>query len=390
MADIASAQENSKGSPVLIPAGTVFTPEEITFFQGKNSGRTLAEAVEEADVVVSCPHAGDAIPEELAEFLAPEFTHRLQFDYSDRTTGPVCQAWAELDPRIIYIQNPHPRFLRDPNRAKPDNLGAQLKEAFARVRAAGAWNRVDLTGVDTIRPVTFSFYPLLKVPSTDAELEAMVAAFEAVAKQGLEVYEKNRDSLRDAVLAAKTKRAAATGTNEHLTMLSFHDTMNHTTTRDGAVSVERAEADRLPDMVALSNRGDRLGERRGKEVVTMDPAHLRLLAQGHREGFRTKDENAVQLNTPYLGSQEIISSGELFRELSDSTFSLSSGEARVRLGAVQAEFLREFLLGPVATAQLMKPGTGWPEEDTAWTATLAKYCKDSWDAFRASVAQKPN
>src|SRR5437868_6505371 len=102
------------GAPVLIPAGKTFTPDEITFFKDKGT-RTLEQAIAEAEVLVSCPHSGSAVPEELAEFLAPEFTQRLQSDYSDRATGPVARAWAHLDPRIIYVENPHPRLLRDPN-----------------------------------------------------------------------------------------------------------------------------------------------------------------------------------------------------------------------------------------------------------------------------------
>ncbi|WP_104086476.1 N-formylglutamate amidohydrolase [Arthrobacter sp. GMC3] len=380
---------NGPGSPVLIPAGTSFSADDITYYQGKDAGRTLAEAINEADLVVSCPHSGDAIPEELAEFLAPEFTHRLQFDYSDRTTGPICQAWAEVDSRILYVQNPHPRLLRDPNRAKPEDLGAQLREAFARVRAAGTWNRVDLSGVDTIRPVTFSFYPLLKVPETDAELNRMVAAFADVASRGLEVYEKTRDELRDALLESATARITATGQPGHVVSLSFHDTMNHTTTRDGAVNVERAEPDRLPAVVALSNRGDGNGERRGDEVVTMDPEMLRILADCHRVGFNTEDPAAVALNKPYLGSQEIIAAGAQFRSLTDSTFRRAVDTSQLAVGAVQAEFLREFLLGEAATAALQQPGTGWPEEDSAWTAHLAHACKNSWDEFRAYLANPP-
>ena len=372
------------GAPVLIPAGKTFTADEITFFKDQGN-RTLEQAVAEADVLVSCPHSGDAVPAELAGFLAPEFTQRLQFDYSDRTTGPVVRAWADLDPRIIYVENPHPRLLRDPNRQRPANLGAQLREAFNRVREAGAWNKVDLTGVDTIRPVTFSFFPLLRVPDSDAELEAMVRAFESVAERGLGVYESTRNSIRNAMVDAASERVK-NGGRAQVTTLSFHDTMNHTTTRDGAVNVLRAPADRLPDIVALSNRGDAQGNRRGEEVITMDAESLRALAECHRTGFDAPSAAAVALNTPYLGSQEIIASGERFRNLTDSTFTLQSGAGTVQLGAVQAEFLREYLLGPAATAALQLPGTGWPEEDTAWTQTLGRHCMASWNEFRAWFA----
>ena len=303
--------------------------------------------------------------------------------------GTSCATWAQLDPRIIYVENPHPRLLRDPNRPRPANLGAQLREAFTRVRDAGAWNKVDLTGVDTIRPVTFSFFPLLRVPDSDAELEAMVKAFESVAERGLGVYESTRNSIRNAMVAAASERVK-NGGRAQVTTLSFHDATNHFTTRDGAVNVLRARADQLPDVVVLSNRGDALGNRRGEDVITMDPEALRALADCHRTGFDVAFDADVALNTPYLGRQEIIASGERFRNLTDSTFTLESGSGTVQLGAVQAEFLRDYLLGPAATAELQLPGTGWPDEDTEWTATLARHCMASWNEFRAwFTAQEP-
>lgn len=369
------------GAPILIPEGTTFTPESITFYKDMDT-RSLAEAIGTADLLVSCPHSGDAIPQELAPFLAPEFTHRLQFDYSDRTTGPIVRKWAELDERIIYVENPHPRLLRDPNRARPADLSAQLREAFARVRAAGTWNKVDLTGVDTIRPVTFSFFPMLRVPSSDVELEAMVKAFESVAERGLGVYESTRDSIREAMIASASDRVRDGG-HARITTLSFHDTMNHTTTRDGAVNILRAEADQLPQVVALSNRGDERGENRGQEPITMDGEALRVLAECHRTGFDVEAEAHVALNKPYLGSQEIVASGERFRDLTEGSFTLAVGSGTLALGAVQAEFLREYLLGEAATAALQQPGTDWPQEDTAWTLTLARRCMNSFDEFRA-------
>lgn len=139
------------GAPVLIPAGTIFTPDDLTFYSDRES-RTLDDAIAGADLLVSCPHSGSAIPEELAEFLAPEFTRRLQFDFTDMSTSAIVRRWAEIDPRIVYVENPHPRMIRDPNRAKPENLEASLREAFARVHEAGAGNKVDLTGVDAVRP----------------------------------------------------------------------------------------------------------------------------------------------------------------------------------------------------------------------------------------------
>lgn len=355
----------------FIPAGTTFTPDEITHWQGKGE-RTLAQAIAEADVLVSTPHSGAAIPEELAEFLSPSLTRRLQYDYSDVATASVVRRWAELDPRIVAVINPHPRLVRDPNRAKPADVRGQLTEAIERVRAAGAWQRVDLTGVDAIRPVTFSFFPILEIPGDDAGMARLVDAFAAVAERGLDVYQRTCDDLTERFLAAGFARGGS------FTRLSFHDTMNTTTTREGAVNVAREARDRLPRVVSLSNRGDTRGDSRGDEdPPTMDPTALRRLAAAHREGFEVTDPADVVLNQPYLGSQEILAEGRRFRGLA-----AEAAAAGLALGAVQAEFLREFLLGDAAAAELRRPGTDWVREDPARTDAIARACMSSWDRFR--------
>ncbi|QEO09599.1 N-formylglutamate amidohydrolase [Protaetiibacter larvae] len=367
----------SEGARVLIPAGTVFAPDDITFFADREH-RSLEQAIAEADVLVSAPHAGSAIPAELDEFLAPEFTRRLQFDYTDVATEAIVRRWAEIDPRIVAIVNPHPRMVRDPNRARPDDIRPQLREAFARVAAAGPMNRVDLSGVDPIRPVTFSFFPLIRVPANEDEFERLAQAFETAAAHGLRVYEDTRDRLLERFVDGTLR-----GERGAFTTLSFHDTMNTTTRIDGAVNVPREEKDELPPIVSLSNRGDLLGEDRGVEgdPVTMDPELLRELAEAHRIGFGATDPGDVLLNKPYLGSQEITQAGALFR-----TRAAEAAEAGVSLSAVQAEFLREYLLGEAATAVLHEPGTGWVEYDPAHIDALAHACRASWDAYRAATA----
>lgn len=357
----------------LIPRGTVFAPQHITHYADAEH-RTLEQAIDEADVLVTTPHSGAAIPEELAEFLSPALTRRLQYDYSDVATASIVRRWAEIDPRIVAVINPHPRLIRDPNRAKPANVRADLTEAIKRVRDAGPWQPVDLSGVDAIRPVTFSFFPILEIPTTDDGLERLVNTFAETAMQGLEVYERTRELLTEAFIARGLERGGV------LTRLSFHDTMNTTTTREGAVNVPRAEADRLPAVVALSNRGDHQGAQRSQEdPVTMGAAAIHSLAQAHREGFDVADEAAVQLNQPYLGSQEIIAAGARFRQLEPE-----AAQAGLTLEAVQAEFLREYLLGEQATAELQNPGTEWIREDTAHIDRIAHACKRSWDAYRAT------
>ncbi|MFT2815750.1 N-formylglutamate amidohydrolase [Leifsonia sp. A12D58] len=376
-------------TPLLIPAGTVFTPDDLTFYQDRDS-RSLDEAISTADVLVSCPHSGAAIPAELARFLAPEFTRRLQFDFSDQSTSPIVRRWAEIDPRIVYVENPHPRMIRDPNREKPADLRATLGEAFARVEAVGRGVRTDLSGVDAVRPVTFSFYPLLKIPHSEAELNDLADTFTEVATHGLGVYESTRDALIERFVEAKLgaaadKGAALSGTTT-FTTLSFHDTMNHTTTPDGAVNVDRPEADRLPRVVALSNRGDADGDPRVDaagvaQPVTMQPDRIRSLADAHRAGFAVDLPDDVALNKPYLGSYEIIKAGARFRELQPQADAVG-----LILAAVQAEFLREFLLGEANAATLMKPGSGWVTPDAEHVDRIAHACKASWDLFRDAAA----
>lgn len=324
----------------LIPAGRTFTAQEITAY-ADSEHRTLDEAIAEADVLVSCP--------------------------------AIVREWARNDRRIVAVINPHPRLVRDPNRARPVDIAGDLTAAIERTRAAGPWQRVDLSGVDAIRPVTFSFFPILEVPTDDAELDRLVRTFVEVGERGLGVYERTRDELTERFVAEKLR------TGGRFTRLSFHDTMNTTTTREGAVDVLRAPEDRLPAVVALSNRGDARGDQRDPaDPPTMDPERLRALADVHRAGFRVEQPDAVALNTPYLGSQEIRAAGARFRELADP-----AAEAALELDAVQAEFLREYLLGADAVDELHRPGTDWIHEDPTHVREVATACRRAWDLYRA-------
>ncbi|MGW8481763.1 N-formylglutamate amidohydrolase [Microbacterium sp. NPDC055903] len=355
----------------LIPAGTVFTEDDIVVYADREN-RTLDEAIADADVLISCPHAGAAIPEEIAEFLSPALTRRLQYDFTDVATDAIVRRWAAEDPKVVAVLNPHPRLVRDPNRAKPADVAADLTAAIERTRAAGAWQKVDLSGVDAIRPVTFSFFPILEVPEADAGLHRLVETFVEVGERGLGVYERIRDDLTERFLARRLEHGG------RFTRLSFHDTMNTTTTREGAVVVAREEKDRLPRVVALSNRGDTAGEERDPaDPPTMSPTRLRALAEAHRAGFRVDDPADVALNTPYLGSQEILSAGRRFAELTERADAVGA-----QLDAVQAEFLREYLLGDSATAELHRAGTDWITEDPQHVAALAAACRRTWDLYR--------
>ncbi|GAA1962309.1 N-formylglutamate amidohydrolase [Kitasatospora viridis] len=373
----------SLGDPLFWPLGRRFEPEELVFYADRGR-RSLGEALAEADLIVCTPHAGALVPAELAPFLDPGLTRRLQFDFTDVATSAVTRRWAELDRRVIVVENPHPRMVRDPNRPEPADLVATLGEAFARVAAAGPGQPVDLSGVDAVRPVMFNFLPLLTPPAGPAELARLADAFRSAAALGVEVYEHTRDQLVERLLERRL-RGSDPGPRSCF-VLSFHDTMNHTARPDGALCVERAPGDRVPSVVALSNRGDADGEPRGAEPVTMAPALLRSLADAHRAGFAVTEAAQVALNQPYLGSQEVTVFGARFRELADE-----ASRAGATLGAVQAEFSRAYLLGEEATAHLMRPGVDWPAApaDPAVPAALAdRIARDlhrSWDLFRAGL-----
>ncbi|EWS99876.1 hypothetical protein N865_20105 [Intrasporangium oryzae NRRL B-24470] len=369
----------TESDPLLLPPQRAFTPEEITHWADRDR-RGLDEALATADVLVSCPHAGAAIPGELAPYLDERLTRRLQFDFTDVSTAAVAARWAEIDPTVVIVINPHPRLVRDPNRPRPEDPAARLREALARVREAGPFQRVDLKGCDAIRPVTFSFTPILRVPEDEQGVERLVADFMAAGACGVDVYQQTRVDLLERMITLTHERAAS-GRRAILTTLSFHDTMNTTTSLDGAVDVARAPADELPRVVALSNRGDAEGELRDPaDRVTMDAERLRRLAAAHRDGFAVADPADVALNRPYLGSEEILSAGRRFRDEA-----ARAAESGARFDAVQAEFLREFLLGPAAVAQIRRPGTTWPDPDPAQVDDLAHRLRDTWAGYRAMV-----
>lgn len=352
----------------FIESGRTFGAGDIVHWSDADR-RTLAEAVAEADLLVSCPHAGAEIPGELAPWIHPSLTRRLQFDFSDVTTREVVRRWARIDPSIVYVENPHPRFVRDPNRPRPADPAADLTEALRRVRDSGG-DVVDLAGVDAIRPVSFAGLPVLRVPETDAGIAELVEVFLDVGRRGVDVYQSTRLDLIEQMVAARGRSPS-----RPVTVLSFHDTMNRTARPDGAVAVERRTEDRLPDVVTLSNRGDAAGNPRPEDpAVTMEPERLRMLADSHRTAFRVSSHDEVALNVPYLGSDEIISVAR--------RYAASVGPG---VDAVQAEFRREYLLGAAAAATVMQPGTGWPAVDSAHLDRIADRCRRAWHHYRATL-----
>ncbi len=304
-----------------IPAATAFGIDDITYFAGRGE-RDLDDVLENVDLIITGPHASAAFPEEMAPFVDDRLTRRLQFDFTDVSTSPVARRWAERDPHVLYIENPHPRAVRDANRPRPDDLMKGLREAFERLDAAGAGARPSLAGVDAVRPVTFGYLPVIRQPQTEAEWNHLADALSTAGALGVDRYEQVRDELietGDRGQAATTRNARS---GEHhrrgmelattLDSLSIHDTMNHTARPDGAICVEREPAtgcrtsspcrtSATPS--ASSGAASRCCARRSPSRRSTRPTSA-ASAQAYRIAFDAHGSNDVAYNRPYLGGHE--------------------------------------------------------------------------------------
>jgi hypothetical protein len=382
-----------------IPEGTRFGQDEMAYFVGHGE-RDIDDALADIDLIVTGPHAAAAFPAELKPFVDVRFTKRLQYDFTDVSTSPVARRWAEIDPHVLYVEDPHPRAVRDANRARPDDLVAVLREAFERLDDEAPVKRPSLAGVDAVRPVTFGYLPVYTRPQTDTEWNEFGAALSTAGQLGIDQYERVRDDLTERVIEAKLRRlatldpAACTvaewNSATTLDVLSFHDTMNHTAQPDGAIRLERQPADRLPQVVAVSNRGDGRGEliasdeaalRAPDAIPTMRPRHVRAIANAYRHAFDAWGPDDVAFNRPYIGGYETTVAGPKLRALEPLAVVRPKGDEprRLRFGAFQNEFLREFLLGPESAAHLMQPGNDWiypPDDRVQWLAARLRHAHD--------------
>jgi hypothetical protein len=364
-----------------VPEGHAFGDDEMVFHAsgGVPSGDELAFI----DLLITGPHASARFPAELEPFVDDRFTKRLQFDFTDVSTSPVARSWAAHDPSVVYVENPQPRLVRDANRPRPDDLKASLREAFGRLARAET-ERPSLAGVDAIRPVTFAYLPVLRPPADDGELDALVEALIDAGSRGVDRYEALRDDLFDRIIAAKLRALESVDVDaldhdqrvalHRLDLLSIHDTMNHTARPNGAIEVERQPVDRLPPVVALSNRGDTNGDALDVdpfEPVSMAGDRIRAIADAYRVALGADGDDDVVFNRPYLGGHETTQAGQRLNAMYSDP-ARAHGLDQLSLGAYQAEFLREFLLGDVATGQLMQPGDGWvmpPDDRVEWLAS---------------------
>lgn len=393
-----------------IPAGTRFGADDMTFFVGRGE-RSVDDALADIDLIVTGPHASAAFPAELQPFVDVRLTKRLQYDFTDVSTSPVARRWAEIDPHVLYIEDPHPRAVRDANRPRPDDVVAGLREAFDRLDEDAPTKRPSLAGVDAVRPVTFGYLPVYTKPRTDAEWNEFGAALATAGALGIDEYEAVRDELVQRVIEAKLRKLATLDPTTcsvadwnaatHLDLLSFHDTMNHTARPDGAICLERQPADRLPNVVAVSNRGDAQGEvperddasiRGENEVTTMRPTRVRAIANAYRIAFGAWDSNDVALNRPYIGGHETTTAGPKLRALEPrAVVRPKGGQPRsIQFGAFQNEFLREFLLGPESSGHLMQPGGDWvypPDDRVQWLAERLRHAHDLVRGWGDSLAR---
>jgi hypothetical protein len=393
-----------------IPEGTRFGADDMTYFVGRGE-RDVDDVLADIDLVVTGPHASAALPAELQPFVDVRFTKRLQYDFTDVSTSPVARRWAEIDPHVLYIEDPHPRAVRDANRPRPDDLVSGLRDAFDRLDEDAPTTRPSLAGVDAVRPVTFGYLPVYTKPRTDGEWNAFGAALAGAGALGIDEYERVRDDLVQRVIEAKLRKLATLdpavcsvadwNSATTLELLSFHDTMNHTARPDGAICLERQPVDRLPNVVAVSNRGDADGEipardevtiRSENDVTTMRPPRVRAIAHAYRMAFDAWDSNDVALNRPYIGGHETTTAAPMLRALEPRAVVRVKGDQPrgLRFGAFQNEFLREFLLGPDASAHLMQPGSDWvypPEERVDWLAGRLRHAHDLVRAWGDALAR---
>jgi len=344
------------------PAGRRFAFEEMVHWHAQGT-RSFEAAARQCDTVVLGPHAGSAFPAELAPFIAPGLDRRRQADFSDCATSPLGRLWAEADPQVVFVENPHSRLVLDPNRPPPADPIAGLRECFARLERQSSGEPVSLAGVDAIRPVTFSGEPVLIAPPNQEGWTRLATALATAIANGPGAYNATVAGVIGSVLAARAGQA--------LQVISLHDTMNAKMRSDGAIALERPEADRLPDWVNFGNFGDARGEPVGGDVVSQGPQAVRALAQAWAQALGAP-ASAFTFNRPYKGAHETRFWGEKLGALSNGS------------GALQVEFRREALLGARSTAHLMQPGADWPDFDLQHLAAIATALAEAGAVLRAA------
>ncbi|TQM64234.1 N-formylglutamate amidohydrolase [Humibacillus xanthopallidus] len=406
MAQVGTFEQDHPGGLVWIPEGTTFGVDDIVFYRGKGEV-PFEDVAPRIDLILTGPHATAAIPRELAPFLEPGLTQRQQHDFSDMTTSDLCKRWVEVDEHAVYVEFPHHRILFDPNRDWPADPEAGLRAFFERHDAQARGEKVSFNGVDSIRPISFSGVPFLRRPADDAEWAALMAVVTDLGSRGAQRYAQVRDDVIAQVFAAKcahlhaldldTATVADFNSARMLHVQCVHDTMNATVGPDGAVDHDKPRADWLPRIVSLGNRGDERGEPRPPatggllplvDVPIIDAAQFRSLQQALAFAFEVPHDeldDALALNSPYLGAFECQQIGRLLRSLEPQGIVRHHSQEKVlsiRTGAYQAEFLRETLMGRTNVDHVRRPGTDWPETDHEHHADLTRRLTTAYDILR--------
>lgn len=354
-----------------IAPGRRYRVQDLVFWQGQGT-QSLADAAARFDTIVLGPHASAAFPRELQPFIAPGLSLRKQCDYSDCITAALGRAWAQADPHVVYIENPVSRLVLDANRAPPAQPIDGLRTFYQRLARLRAGETVSFAGVDAVRPITFAGEDVLLEPRTEDAWRQLAAVLHDAAARTVAVYRESCEDVLRTVLAQRPAGAP-------LRVISLHDTMNTKMRLDGAIVVERAAADRLPDWANLGNRGDAQGDP-VDEPVTIDGAELRRMAAAWAQALGLDAEagsRAVLLNRPYKGAHETLHFGAQLRALQQPA-----------VGALQVEFRREALLGAAAVARLHAPGDDWPAPDDAHIGAIATALAAAGQALRGAPTRR--
>eukprot|EP00927_Polykrikos_kofoidii_P068688 TRINITY_DN64018_c0_g1_i1.p1 TRINITY_DN64018_c0_g1~~TRINITY_DN64018_c0_g1_i1.p1 ORF type:complete len:392 (+),score=59.80 TRINITY_DN64018_c0_g1_i1:106-1176(+) len=343
----------------------------MVFWQGKGCGRSFEEVASDIDTVVSGPHASAAFPAELRPFISERLTRRKQYDFSDVITGPVGRAWAEADPGVVFVENPHSRVVQDPNRKSDDDPEPALREFYARLgRQRSGEVGISFKGVDTVRPITFSGEDVIMEPSAEVgekdlqSWNSLVQALKTSAELGPRAYITSLERVMELVLADRRP-------GRRVVFVGLHDTNTFKMRDDGAIVVERPEAERMPPLVNFGNLGDFMGDPTDGAETTMPGAEMRRVASAWAGAFDVEQDFAqpptfahmapISFNRPYAGGHEVqLWSSRLcdVRDISTACF--------------QVEFDRAALLGPRVTDSLRQPGTDWPAVDADHVADVAR------------------
>lgn len=369
-----------------IPVGTQFKFEDMVTWAGKSPGQRFEEVAARIDTIIVGPHASAALPEELRPFISPNLTHRKQFDFSDVSTSHVGRAWAELDPRVVFVENPHARVVLDPNRARGEDPELHLREFYARLdQLRHGELGVSFAGLDAVRPVTFSLEDVLVEPDESNPPEhpgswsSLVEALKSSALLGPLAYERALERVVALIVEARRGKPVS--------FIGLHDTSNFKMRPDGAIVVERPEADRLPRIVNFGNLGDFIGD--GPSVANTSLASgemLRRTAEAWAQAFGVRPQGFtypaqyafqedVSFNRPYAGGHEVRSWARRLFQNDDTN-----------VVAFQVEFERDILLGPLASNALRQPGTSWPAVDHEHVHSVALKLRAAGDGLRAELS----